>query len=1308
MRRVVLIGGIVLITIALVLGGALVYLNSAFGKRHILRLLNDTVLTEAGLRLGWKDVRGSFLYNIVVEDPYLVAIDGDTIVTAQTMRVRLWPWSALEGNIELSRVEVDRPVVNILALPDRDEAARAKRAERDTSGTDRELSSGFRIQNVVLRNGSVRWATKGPVNSARGVTLRGSIKFGGSADFQLDVRRLRGELLDWDLLVDDVQGQIILNQDFLWFIGTEITTRTSRLSANGNLDLKKERRAGNLFFDLQAQDLTEWWPIIGGDWAGNGALRLTGRMRGIPDEPEVEITGAGELGGVELTRYEVTARYRPGDLQATVTARGPWADTLHARLSLNPDTGQSRLTANAVMLRLEDTPAGLPVIARQVNLELETNSFDPVVDGGRLTLGTTDTDLFGLVADSTALSLEFRAGDVHLLEPFRLIGNGFALTADGFVSIERGAVDLEVEVTTEEPSGILGMAGIDFDGGTFHVDARITGALDDPHLRGEVTAAGLRRGVVSVSGGSFDFNVAQVLTSRIGTFYAFLDTLHVDPNIDLTGALLDGRVQGERVTLQLVTGWWEGGDVSLHGNIEVGGDSIRARLDSGRLTHQELEIRNLSGNLAFNPETGAGPFSLIARMAEGNARISGNRDEDNALTFAGDLERIPIGPISRSWLDSSVSIDGRVSGTMEGRITEHLDELSVGVIVSEPAIGDYRYRTLELDARYNAGTVQIHGITVTGEPDEDARAESAIISGAFRLPGTRDGEDPGDLNLTAAIEFLRLDTFARYLGRTLTGTLSSELTMRGSFREPDVTGSIHLWDAQVDTFEIEDVKADVRYLDGRMFLEEGRLVSQGFEALYSGSIPMNISLLPLELNVINDEPIDAVLRGEGTPDFLIQPIGEQIESVGGTVFADLRLSGALSAPALNGSFRWNDGMVKPAILGQRVSDIQVEIRLDEQEITIERFTGRLPSDLRQKANLWNLWHFFGMAKRKDPGGRGDFAVSGTVLLREGKNALFNLHLEGEELGLSDPTGSVLFVVDTDLEMQTRADNTWPTLGGTVQIQQGFADLGMLLNMIGAGGAETEEVVEDTPGLETDIEIEIPGRLRVIGGEFGQDVEIELMGNLIVRKNPTGAPYVLGTLETVPGRGQLTMFGYRWAVDEGTITFGSIEEINPDLNARFSANAQDLLIYLDLTGTLREPQTRLSTAGNELTSQSALWELLTIGTIGISGQSGGRTEVISNYLERAASRTVRGILPVDELELEGLGGLGSGLLTGDLQVSVGRYFGQRIYAKYARSFGGPSLWSEYGVEYRFSRRFSLSGMRDRTGRILFEVKWRIDY
>ena len=103
-------------------------------------------------------------------------------------------------------------------------------------------------------------------------------------------------------------------------------------------------------------------------------------------------------------------------------------------------------------------------------------------------------------------------------------------------------------------------------------------------------------------------------------------------------------------------------------------------------------------------------------------------------------------------------------------------------------------------------------------------------------------------------------------------------------------------------------------------------------------------------------------------------------------------------------------------------------------------------------------------------------------------------------------------------------------------------------------------------------------------------------------------------------------------------------------------------------------------------------------------------MIANYLERAASRTVQGLLPVDEVELEGLTGLGPGMLGGDLQVSVGRYFGQRTYVKWstAANLGGQTLWNEYGIEYRFSRRFSLSGMRDRTGRYLFELKWRIDY
>ena len=185
MRRLVLIGAIILVSLALALGGALLYLNSSLGKRHILRLVNEKALAEAGLRIGWADGRGSLLYNYVVVDPWLVTTGGDTILTASTIRIRVRPRSALEGDLELTRVEIDRPVVDVMALPKRGERARAEAVGTDSTGAApgpgdaRARARAIRVDNLVLRNGRVRWSRPGTVSGVSNATLRGAITLGG-------------------------------------------------------------------------------------------------------------------------------------------------------------------------------------------------------------------------------------------------------------------------------------------------------------------------------------------------------------------------------------------------------------------------------------------------------------------------------------------------------------------------------------------------------------------------------------------------------------------------------------------------------------------------------------------------------------------------------------------------------------------------------------------------------------------------------------------------------------------------------------------------------------------------------------------------------------------------------------------------------------------------------------------------------------------------------------------------------------------------------------------------------------------------
>ena len=275
MRRIYLIGLILLMTIVLVIGGGLMYLNGSLGSDQMLALVNRTVLHTAGLELRWREASGSFLFNLTVEEPVLMMADGDTLLRADRMKLGIRPWSIVRGGIELTRVEADRPVIDVLALsadtPEERSARRSARRERrdrqaveagaDTTAGQEEKP--LHIRNVVIRRGTVTFARSGPVRAASGLLFRGDLRIGKEIGIAIDIRRLRGVLDDWGLMIEDLDGGLTIAEDYLRFTDTRVRTRSTRLTMAGDLDLRQERGAGDLAFDLTTRGLQEYWPAFG-------------------------------------------------------------------------------------------------------------------------------------------------------------------------------------------------------------------------------------------------------------------------------------------------------------------------------------------------------------------------------------------------------------------------------------------------------------------------------------------------------------------------------------------------------------------------------------------------------------------------------------------------------------------------------------------------------------------------------------------------------------------------------------------------------------------------------------------------------------------------------------------------------------------------------------------------------------------------------------------------------------------------------------------------------------------------------------
>lgn len=1294
MRRLLLIAMLVLIIVLAAAGGGLLYLNSRIGGSHLLTFINEMVLQRAGMRLDWEHASGTFLFNLIAERPTIVNTAGDTILSADRMRIRFNPWSVLDGRIELLRVEADRPIFTVNALNGEPGAESAETAPAVSSASGGGLPE-LLIAHVVLRDGTVQIGNEGLFKSIRNISLRSDLRMSSDGGLNLGVERLRGLVDDWGLAVTDLDGRIVFSGDRLWFIGVEARTQNGRLTANGALSFS-EGTDGDLRLELDAQRLDEWGPLLGGEWTGPGPLHIRGHLRRQPWRPTFELTGEGFLAGVELDHFQVEGAYDAERLTVSIVGNGPIADRLQADVRLMTAGGAASLSVQADSLRLANRPLEMPIAIDRLDLSLESSAYDPLSGGGTVRFRALGSTIYGVESDTVSGRLKLGDLRIETASPLLAVGAGYRIEAEGWLDTDRDAVEFEVRGATVEPSQLFTLIGAKLERGTVGLEARITGRASNPDLRGSVRLEDLVQEGVRVARSDVHVSVAQVFGARIGSFGAEVDTLTIAPGIELPEAVLDGRIQGDRITLQQVGAWWDDGETSLRGNITINAGRIEANLDRGEFVHREIALSNIRGEITLLAPEGTGTFNLEARSGDGRLMMSGKRDAEKLLHLTGTLRQVELGRISRS-LNWAGAPEALIEGTFSATIGQHVETLNLVAFANEPSVTGHRYRSMDIDAGYDHGIVRIDRLRISGE-----ETEAVEISGTFHLPGAVSDVAEGLLQLDATLGAFRLGPFQSYLpGHRVQGEITGRISARGTFAEPLIDSELSLNYARLDTFRLESARMNLRYDEERLRIENGLLSTLGFNARYSGSIPMSLSLEPVRALVDTHGAISATFVGSGSPEALLQAIAGQIEQVDGEAAISLDLNGTLANPQLTGQIRLQDGLLKPRALGQTIRDIQIDIAIEESTARINQLTGRLPSRVavRRNALSW-IGDLFSKPET------GEFWVTGSVALAESGSLNYDLAVRGRAMGLSDPTGSMAIVVDTDLAMRSTPGSEYPRLTGTANIREGQVDLGLVTRLIGSeSSAGVEE--DGRGGVELDVELDIPGRVRIVGTDItlGEDVNVEVRGDLILRRSPPGALYILGSLEAVPGRGNVYAYGHRWRVDRGEIAFGTVDEINPNLDAQLTATFQEEEVYITLTGTAREPVSRLSSDSPVLTNEGDIILFLLLGTTPGSQSGIDMRERTTNYLESALGRRAGDIIGLDTFEVRGISGVSG---SGNTQISVGKYVGGQFYLHYSRFTGSQYQMGEVGAEYRLSRNFRISYTRNRFRRDYLELKWRIEY
>ena len=304
-----------------------------------------------------------------------------------------------------------------------------------------------------------------------------------------------------------------------------------------------------------------------------------------------------------------------------------------------------------------------------------------------------------------------------------------------------------------------------------------------------------------------------------------------------------------------------------------------------------------------------------------------------------------------------------------------------------------------------------------------------------------------------------------------------------------------------------------------------------------------------------------------------------VDEADGQFKSDILLSGSVSDPEFDGTFKLTNGLVHYTPIGLQLEDIEFEGQVKKRD------TGDFKGQFRAGEGIATF------------DGRFQFDDIGSPKLE--------INLAGDQL-LMVNTDELKVLTETDLELMIgpkRIDIDGRVLIPSAMLSPSNLQLG--------GARDSEDLVIENAGFETaPAGAEASGKSRVHGQlevSLGDDVVIEVPG---VKTNITGSTIFNWNGDSIPIaeggytlRGTVDVYGPRLSISNGSISFPSVPANNPNLNIRAGrdifGNTQIRRAGVRVTGNLTRPKLEAYTV--PVTTEDRAWTLLITGTDFDQGQ-----------------------------------------------------------------------------------------------------------
>ncbi len=255
----------------------------------------------------------------------------------------------------------------------------------------------------------------------------------------------------------------------------------------------------------------------------------------------------------------------------------------------------------------------------------------------------------------------------------------------------------------------------------------------------------------------------------------------------------------------------------------------------------------------------------------------------------------------------------------------------------------------------------------------------------------------------------------------------------------------------------------------------------------------------------------------------------------GSIVADATIRGDFASPQVNGRLQFQNATFNITDVPNGIANAKGTIIFSGSRATVQDFSGET--------------------------GGGKIQLTGFATYTSGE-AVFRLHARAEQVRIRKPEG-VSTVANADLSLSGTTQRS--LLSGTLTIQRvAFNPQSDLSSLLTSSAQPIETPSAQTgflAGLSLDVQISTAPDIQV-QTSLTQDVQIE--ANLRLRGTVTN-PAMLGRVNI--NQGQLTFFGTKYQVSDGSISFYNPTKIAPVLDIDLTTKAQGIEITLTISGPI---------------------------------------------------------------------------------------------------------------------------------------------